>query len=212
LVIISEEDNLLLHPTYAEIPFHSFSRTEPVVGHGWYRCDRCKAHVRHGTGHEEHCRKHYGSRPASKPPAPVFTPNNTKTPPPNATPQKGSSLSQQPPQKLPHPPEHKKPHPQLVAAAKAQNVRIQDEVHRIAKEAWEAGVMAPSPEARLKAAKQHALRLIAALSPSLRREVDHRFTSTKWAPLSVFSAPSPGSDAEVLRPTPLNWPLPSSPE
>ncbi len=56
LVIVSEEDGLLLHQQYAEIPFHSFKRMPRLVGGGWYTCTRCNASVQHGTGHEQACR------------------------------------------------------------------------------------------------------------------------------------------------------------
>ena len=200
LVIISEDDRMLLHPKYAEISFHSLARLEPVARHGWYFCQRCKAQVRHGTGHEEHCRKHYQPKPVPKthpqePPVPHHQQKRHPTEPVTA----------------PSAPPRDRPHPQLAAAAAARDANIQSEVNRITAEAWEATAGLP-PDARLKSAKQHALRLIATLSPTIKRDVEHRLTSSKWSPLLSLCAKSSEPPAQALRPTPLNWPLPSPPE
>jgi hypothetical protein len=66
--------------------------------------------------------------------------------------------------------------------------RILKAIEHIAARAWVAATSAVSPAVRLKLAKQEALRLIRMLSPSIRGEVEHRFTSQKWAAL-LSSAP-----------------------
>ncbi len=60
--------------------------------------------------------------------------------------------------------------------------QIQLGIDRVARESWEAADSA-APEDRLQIAKQEAVRLIAMLSPSIRKQVNHRFTSEKWQPL-----------------------------
>lgn len=209
LVILSEEDSLLIHPAYAEIPFHTFSRVTKTDSLGWYACPRCKAWVQHRTGHEDYCRTHYTARLTERPQLPAGTPANVKTRVHNGTKQKantyrpstGGAFGAAQRSTIDH------PHPQLVAAAKAHDSKIEDSVKRIAKQAWEVS-MDLAPDARLKAAKHHALRLIAGLSPSIRRQVEHRFTSTKWGPLMLYSP-------ELKNPldeAPLSWALPSPPK
>lgn len=78
----------------------------------------------------------------------------------------------------------------LTTAAAVQQKRLTSEVQRITEQAWTAALLADSPDARLKAAKQEALRLIHGLSPSIRRDVENAFTSQKWAPL-LAAAPEP---------------------
>lgn len=60
--------------------------------------------------------------------------------------------------------------------------RVQDGIERVAREAWETAASAAS-EDRLRIAKQEAIRLIAMLSPYIRKQVSHHFTSEKWKPL-----------------------------
>lgn len=211
LVCISRKDNLLLHPIHGEIAIHSlFELSLPP----WIQCQRCNAWIQGNAmaGHEESCRKH--------PPRPTLKTPQSKPPPqkPTAHRQEHKSPTQldqphQPskPTTIPPAPQPDRPHPQLVAASAIRDARIQAEVLRIAKEAWEA-TLELQPTARIKAAKQQALLLIAALSPSIKREVEHRFTSTKWAPLLALCPKDSESPGPILRPTPLNWPLPSPPE
>jgi hypothetical protein len=61
-------------------------------------------------------------------------------------------------------------------------VQIQAGIERVITEAWEAAASA-APEDRLRIAKQEAIRIIAGLSPSIRKQVSHHFTSEKWQPL-----------------------------
>ena len=70
---------------------------------------------------------------------------------------------------------------QIAAKYEAQEKRISSEIQRIAKEAWLATDSNENPDERFRLAKHEALRLIHLLSPSIRREVEHRFTSQKWA-------------------------------
>jgi len=160
LVIFSKEDSLLLHQTHAEIPFHSFSE-KPKMAFGWYQCPRCKATVKEHTGHEEYCRKHYD-------PTKIKITISHKLNRPKwakSTPKQTDGL------------------PQLVASSAAKEERILKAVERIAREAWEIPMLGALPEICLKLAKQEALGLINMLSPAIRREVKHRFTSQKWEPL-----------------------------
>lgn len=68
---------------------------------------------------------------------------------------------------------------QLLSQLPAQ---IQAGVERVISEAWEAAVSV-APEGRLRFAKQEAIRIIAGLSPSIRKHVSNHFTSEKWQPL-----------------------------
>jgi len=61
--------------------------------------------------------------------------------------------------------------------------RIQDGIERVAREAWDAAAAATTPEDRLQIAKHEAVRVIEMLSPSIRKQVNHYFTSEKWKPL-----------------------------
>lgn len=58
LVIVSREDNLLLHTSYGEIPFHSAVEL-PAEKNGWLKCPRCKTWVQteNFDSHERHCGK-----------------------------------------------------------------------------------------------------------------------------------------------------------
>lgn len=71
----------------------------------------------------------------------------------------------------------------LARLATVPQQRIDSAVQNIADQAWIAAPVAESPETRLKAAKQEALRLIHRLSPTIRRDVENAFTSKQWAPL-----------------------------
>jgi hypothetical protein len=73
---------------------------------------------------------------------------------------------------------------QITAKNEAKEKRIVLEIQRIAKEAWLAADDGEDSIERLRLAKHEALRLIHLLSPYIRREVEHRFTSQKWALLS----------------------------
>jgi hypothetical protein len=163
LVVVSREDNLLLHPTYGEIPFYNAVEM-PADINGWIQCPRCNAWVQadHADGHEEHCRKNYRPRKDTKP-----------------------GKSNQPPRK-PADTKTDKPFilPQLAASNAAKEERIHAEIERIAVEAWNnvAGWQA-TPETMLRLAKHEALQSFRMLSPSIRREVEHHFTSQKWMPL-----------------------------
>jgi hypothetical protein len=163
LVIFSREDNLLLHATYGEIPFYNAVEL-PADINGWIQCPRCKAWVQteHADGHEEHCRKHY-----------------------DAAKSKNVVVGKRPPKKHVNT-NADQPHvlPQLIASNAAKEQQINAEVERITEEAWKrtAGWQA-GPEMLLRLAKQEALQSIRILSPTIRREVEHHFTSQKWMPL-----------------------------
>ncbi|MGA2663308.1 MAG: hypothetical protein ABSH34_38020 [Verrucomicrobiota bacterium] len=223
LICVSREDNLLLHPTHGEIAIHSlFELSFPPGRNAWAQCNRCKAWVlgKNMEDHEEYCRKHapkpVAKSPRPKPPAPKPRAHRHwhKHPAHSGWPLRSNPTRPAQPTKTPYAPlapQPDRPHPRLVAAAAARDAQLQAEVLRIEREAWEATSELP-PDGRIKAAKQQALRLIAALSPSIKREVEYRFTSAKWAPLLALCPRSSESPSQALRPTPLNWPLPSPPD
>jgi hypothetical protein len=61
--------------------------------------------------------------------------------------------------------------------------RTREAIETVARKAWEAASVEGLAEERLRRAKHEALRLIAKLSPNVRRKVSHYFTSQKWLPL-----------------------------
>lgn len=61
--------------------------------------------------------------------------------------------------------------------------RVEEGINRVAREAWEAAAFASAQDERLRIAKQEAIRVIATLSPSIRKQVNHHFMSEKWQPL-----------------------------
>jgi copper homeostasis protein CutC len=61
--------------------------------------------------------------------------------------------------------------------------QIQAGIEKVLTEAWESAAEIDASEERLKIAKQAAIRLIAMLSPSIRKQVTHHFTSQRWQPL-----------------------------
>jgi hypothetical protein len=61
--------------------------------------------------------------------------------------------------------------------------RVQAAIDRVAREAWALATKAESPEDGIKLAKLEATRLFPTLSPHVRRQVVHHFTSQKWTPL-----------------------------
>jgi hypothetical protein len=163
LVIVSLEDHLLLHASYGEISFHSTVELPAVSKNGWVQCARCKAWVmeKYFDGHDDHCRRHYGKsksrriNPGQHRPK-VAVPQNSPPPPPTRPPQT-----------------------RRVRLAE----RISSAIDEVARQAWDAASAIANPEARLKLAKHEAIRLIRLLSPHIRRQVEHHFTSQKWAPL-----------------------------
>jgi hypothetical protein len=77
LVFISQ-DAQVLRPCRGgrDIRFTRF-RPEPIASREWYKCPRCAAHVREGTGHEKHCaRKHPQSK--RKPPSAFPQPSESR--------------------------------------------------------------------------------------------------------------------------------------
>ncbi len=72
---------------------------------------------------------------------------------------------------------------QLKFKHEAKEKKIVSAFQRIAKEAWLAAEGGQNPDERFRLAKHEAIRLIRSLSPHIRREVEHRFTSQKWSPL-----------------------------
>jgi len=190
LVIYSREDSLLLHQIHAEIPFHSFTE-KPRMAFGWYQCPRCKATVKEKTGHEEHCRTHFGKpKPTVIPrPTPFQKPKShfqTKQPPQNPvlSRRKKSLLiySAKPKHPMVKPPVSQ---PAIPAISKKLNVddRIRDAIETIATKAWEAVRGVEPQEEQLRQAKHKALELISMLSPTIKRQVGNSFTSEKWIPL-----------------------------
>lgn len=61
--------------------------------------------------------------------------------------------------------------------------KILSAMDKVAGEAWEAAKSLPTDEERFTVAKREALQLINRLSPHVRRQVEHRFSSAKWQPL-----------------------------
>lgn len=173
LVLVSEEDNLLLHPVHAEIPFHSFFKhpaksvpdNPPKNDLPKIYCLRC--HTFHIKGGEQHitCSAKLGNKLSHK----KVHRNREGTNAPRKSPRPSMSALQIV--------------AQLSAAGEAQQLRMANEVERISKTAWEAASRARSAEEGLSLAKQESMRLIERLSPWLKRQVHHYFTSNKWAPL-----------------------------
>ena len=61
--------------------------------------------------------------------------------------------------------------------------RIESAIETIARQAWQGIPVQTEGMEGLKLAKQEALRLIGRLSPLIKRQVEHHFTSQKWKPL-----------------------------
>jgi len=61
--------------------------------------------------------------------------------------------------------------------------RINSAMDKVARESWETAMSWPTVTERFTVAKREALQLIKMLSPHLRRQVEHRFSSAKWQPL-----------------------------
>jgi hypothetical protein len=116
----------------------------------------------HADGHEEHCRKHYHPRKVRQ----ADKAKRSPAKPADTIPDKPVIL------------------PKLAASNAAKEQRISAEIERIAVDAWKsvAGWQA-TPEMMLRLAKQEALQSIRILSPTIRREVEHHFTSQKCMPL-----------------------------
>lgn len=188
LVFVSEEDGLLLHQKYAEIPFHSFTRLHRAGTVGWYTCPRCKVSVRHGTGHEEYCRKNHGKIKAT-------TAKPTPPPPPKLSQCRKPEPSR--PHKSPITVYSARPTHRLIrrtipqsplpppTAPKRETLegRIGQAIAHVAQQAWDGLAGVQPPEEQLRQAKHQALALIAMLSPSIKRQVGNAFTSQKWQPL-----------------------------
>jgi len=189
LVVVSTEDGLLLHQEHAEIPFHTYTPLVPTDPEGFYTCQRCKAWVKVDTGHEEYCRQHY----RAKAPLPPSTPNRKAA---EVFRQRAKAIAR----KLERPPviRQLKPLPKLVSPpittsppapqpnpriALTLEGRIAKAVESVAQEAWAAVAEVQGPDEQVSQAKQEALRLIAMLSPSIKRQVGATFTADKWKPL-----------------------------
>jgi hypothetical protein len=178
LVFISEPDSMLLHPRYAEIPFHSFTRMPPVGHNGWYTCARCKASVKHGTGHEDYCRLHY-KRPPASPSQPKSLPLWRQRLRPGGKTRSFRPSNPQPVKKL----ETERSVPPSAPAPLSLEARIKQAMDKVAREAWLAAKSELPSNERFTIAKREAIRLIKMLSPHVRRQVEHRFSSQKWSPL-----------------------------
>jgi hypothetical protein len=63
--------------------------------------------------------------------------------------------------------------------------RVSAAIGSVASKAWAAVAAVPDAEARLKEAKQEALRLIGMLSPHIKGQVLHQLSSEKWTQLRV---------------------------
>lgn len=146
LVIISREDNLLLHPTYGEISFHSATEL-PGDQNGWTRCPRCKAWISTATfdNHESRCAIHYKPSTALRDSTAAI------------------------------------PLRRLLESRRGNYFTLA--VDCVAQQAWETASCATTPEKYLPLARREALRLIRMLSPSIKGEIEHHFTSRKWEPL-----------------------------
>jgi hypothetical protein len=64
--------------------------------------------------------------------------------------------------------------------------RIRSEIRRVTKEAWLVSDVSKDSDENFSLVKQEAIRLIRGLSPHVRREVEHHFTSQKWSPLLKY--------------------------
>ncbi|MGH8046195.1 MAG: hypothetical protein ACREKL_03025, partial [Chthoniobacterales bacterium] len=62
---------------------------------------------------------------------------------------------------------------------------VADAIEKVARKAWEVVLTVEFSEERLKLAKREAVRLFPTLSPYVRRQVEHHFTSQGWKPLIV---------------------------
>lgn len=160
LVIISEEDNLLLHPKYAEIPFHSLvwigkaPSSLRTPGNLLY-CLKCgQLYPKHAKyGHR--CPTKSQAKRKQKPPRLVPDLHASQKPTPRATPSDAGQIEE----------------------------RIQAAIVSIAAQAWTAVAALEPHRQRLKQAKQEVLRLVRTLPPDIKGQVEHRFISQKWAPL-----------------------------
>lgn len=81
------------------------------------------------------------------------------------------------------------PRPPAAKSANAETVHprgplddlVAREAEKIVQKAWSVAASHKERKARLKAAKQEALRLARTLPPSIRGKVEHHFTAYKWA-------------------------------
>ena len=202
LVIISKEDSLLLHQQHAEIPFHSLTPLVTTDAKGYYTCPRCKAWVNENTGHEEYCREHYNkatpakaTEPTPKPKKPKPVRNN-KHPAilrqrPGGIDQRGRNQNAKPaPQPLPPTKPSTAPTPPSSQPQRAPAVTLDDRIGKavesVARDAWSAVTHIEEADERFRLAKHEVLRLIAMLSPAIKRQVGNHFTSEKWKPLLAF--------------------------
>jgi len=192
LVIISEEDGLLLHQQYAEIPFHSFKRMPCPVSGDWYTCPRCEASVRHGTGHEQNCRQRHEKAPPSPPPIQSSNLNNPpRSNPPDRNSRQGRSVYSARPSHWPTKPQlprSTEESAKFKASLKRLNwsepelVEIEE---KFVSEAWN-DVPAGELSKVEKMAKALVLERIQKLPRPLRNLLLHRFEEKKWAQLSYF--------------------------
>jgi len=189
LVFVSEEDALLVHQRYAEIPFHSFSRIPPIGSNGWYKCPHCQASVKYGTGHEAFCRKRREQTKAitnkTNVPHSAKTPNQAK--PSNLPPHRKPIVvySARPTHWLTPSgtePVVATPQPSPPARETLED-RVRAAIESVAKQAWEAVIGIQPLEEQFRQAKHKALELVAMLSPSIKRQVGNAFTSDRWQPL-----------------------------
>jgi hypothetical protein len=217
LVCISRQDSLFLHPTCGEIKIRSIIEIAvPTSTSAWFKCERCNVWVQniHSVYHNAYCGKqmtkkqkknkhilHSSQKLKAKTIPPAIPEVKKKSTPSVVINYKHHNASNHSIKPVFHPkhsivkilpvlpsPSIDRPHPILVAAAACEDGRIKDEIDRIAKDSWQVASSHPL-EIRLKVAKQEVLRLIAMLSPSIKRQVENCFTSTKWAPL-LAAAPS----------------------
>jgi hypothetical protein len=187
LIIYSTEDNLLLHQQHAEIPFHSLHPKAPGA-HGWYECPRCKAWVKDGTGHENYCRKNFVKDKPQQIANAKQHPN--KIPGSAPTAQFNPVMGQRKKSKVIYVARPKRPLPPKTLIRPSEpyqlpkkEAQIQTTVDMVARMAWEAVQGVTSAENQLQQAKHKALGLIAGLSPKIRKQVMHKYTSEKWTPL-----------------------------
>lgn len=192
LVIVSTEDSLLLHQEHAEIPFHSFTSFQASGADGYYTCPHCKSWVKKGTGHEESCAMRYGKRHSEPQPAHkrnwlneqrIATMKEAQKRVEQLRRNRFSNLFRKP-QPLVKAPQTSAPTPK--PALLSTSDRVRPAIDSVARAAWAAVADIEGKDEQFKLAKQEALRLIAMLSPSIKRQVMHRFTSEKWKPLLVW--------------------------
>lgn len=162
IVLYSAEESLLFHLTYAEIPIHSIRRDLETESE-WYKCQRCQALVKEGTGHEDYCRRHSKTSPPPRVNRRADRPRRLKYIPKSAW--KSPSQSSQ---------KSKLTIEQRVARA----------VEIVANRAWQEVRHLRNTD-RLEQAKKKVLEMCQELNPDIRERVKNALSSKKWKRLKA---------------------------